>query len=331
LVSNIVCEDMNHAVVSFNPGFEGNVFIPAGWELECISGGGQDVQLVEDLMFAVPALGGSVRVELGPLAASWTSGARVRTLCLDIEKPEPDEQMKYRLMPPKNPFIAALARITRESRFRGPWDQARLWIVTDQASYDQIGKVMRPMVGQGRFLSEMFRAAEVGALSPFDARYAKIMELRFLFAENYEPKAVEWLLASKLITNPQATIGWIKGQSAAVRRLFEEGDAGDDVDLIGLLAYVLARDGGEPGAEAAIWLLEQATPEAHRTAVADSQGARDMAMLLRITSDEKAASVILGWLERATPPIATVAALNVNAELSPTVRERADAIAKITR
>src|SRR5688572_26720721 len=50
LISSISVPNMNEAFFTPNPAPWGPALIPAGWELECIDGSGQDVQLQEDLM-----------------------------------------------------------------------------------------------------------------------------------------------------------------------------------------------------------------------------------------------------------------------------------------
>lgn len=320
LVQTISCPNMNQAEITGGAPGPGRFVVPAGWELDCFEGGGQDIQLVEDLVFNQILEPESLSLSLSPALILETKN--VRTLCLEMDKPQPTVAMKYRLLPPNRPEISKLAKLSRNSLMRGPWDQARLWIATDLASYDRMSKVLIPMVGEGTYLEEMYRCATVGAINPADSKVQAIMELRFMFAEDFSPEACAWLLAHKLRANKSGTLSWLKGQTAPFGALFSI-NAKKAGELAGLIGSALVREGGAEGAAAASWLLSTAVPEAHRAAAADSPGARAMAMYLMQTADENVALGILDWLAAAKPPIAALAALNMNAALPESVKARA--------
>jgi hypothetical protein len=120
---------------------------------------------------------------------------------------------------------------------------------------------------------------------------------------------------------------WLMGQKSSIAGLFTQGDAKADVELVSILASELARNGEPEGIFAAIWLLTEGVPEAHRAAVNEGDGAAQTAMALMSTKEEKTASAILDWLEKAKPPITVYACLNANPALPEAIRQRAKKIA----
>jgi len=244
MVTNISCDGMTEADVTC----AGQLFIPAGWELDSVDGKAQDVQLQEDLLCAVELRGLLVSIRPEALRAH-----KLRTLCLEIEKPEPAPGMKYRLAPPRNPGLARLARLTRGSRFGGPWDQVRLWIASDLASYDRMAKTLVPMVGERTYARELYRASLAQAINPGDPRVLKLMEPRFLFAKAGDPDATAWLARELLRADGAALLKWIRGQKSAMNAALAEGD--DGVLQVGAVLFELVLAGSAEDLETAKWML----------------------------------------------------------------------------
>lgn len=264
MVQDIQCDGMTEATFVCN----GNLFIPAGWELDSVDGNGQDVQLQQDLLCAATMDG--VYLTIAP---SSLSSATLRTLCLEIEKPEPRPGMKYRLVPPRSPAFARLARLTRESRFGGPWDQVRLWIATDFASYDRMAKTLVPMVGERTYLRELHRAVLSQAVSGSDPRVQKLMEPRFLLAKGGDPDDTGWLMGELLASDGPAVRKWLRGQKTEINVALAEKDGALQVGSI-LLALVLT--GAKEDIETASWLIA-AAEGAGREQLAKTLGAQLLA------------------------------------------------------
>jgi hypothetical protein len=315
-VSGIVANDMNTASLTLMPPAVGELFIPAGWELQSVGGEGQNLQLQEDL-----------DLRFGWNLFANTNGGlapkTVRVMCLEITKPEPRPEMKYRLVPPGNPLIARLSALTKAARVRGPWDQMRLWIATDAAPYEKIAKTLVPAPGQGTYVREMYRAATVGAVSPYESRYAAIMDLKLLLAKNYDPAAVRWFLAAKLRTAPEETLAWFaRATSSDWGQVLDRGTPKEDEALVGLLVAGLAQGGG---AKEAVQVLGR-LPEEHRQAVTESAGLRDAFVPVLMGSDAGAASAVLDWLLLAKPSYAAVAAAQLNPGFPEALQAKAKAI-----
>jgi hypothetical protein len=307
---------MNRATLTIGEGPIKTCFLPAGWELQCTAGGGQDVQLQEDLWITVMPWPQKVQAFLAPVT--------LRTLCLQISKPEPTPAMSYRFMPPSRPSFSRLARGVRASSFRGPWDQMRLWIATDYAPYAKIRQVLLPTPGRRTYLYEMFVAAKALAFDPTDNRAVPMMETNLLAEPKNDPAAASWLLRTNLVRNGKATTDALKNEASKFHSLFEDAQA---VQYIAGLAAAAANVDTEYGALAAVRLLTDCVPTAKRGEVSAHEDAAMIGTMLAFTSDPKVATVILDYLESEKPPFAQTAALNVSDELPKFIKDRAARIA----
>lgn len=327
VVKNVVCNDMNTAAITVAAMPDAKVVVPAGWELECIEGNGQNVQLQEDLEIPMSVQQQTLLVSLNPLSRRLDTTKTLRTLCLEIDAPEPRPGMKYRLVPPSSRVLSRLARITRRSSFKGPLDQVRLWIATDFASHAKIGKVLFPPPREAQYLREMWRAAGVGAINPFDLRIQSLMEEKLLLAEGGDPAAVLWCAEAKLKAGNKALIPWLAAQKDTVAKLFAEGPPEADVAIIGALCGALTADGTVESIRAAIALI-RAVPEANKPLLYKSVDVLSVAEPLASMSNEAIATVVLEWLETDKPPFSMAIGANVNPALPDSIKSRAKALAR---
>lgn len=315
-VSDITVQNMNRVVFTVGPGQPTKFFVPAGWELECTSGNGQDVQLQEDLWITVMPWPQRVQAFLAPVT--------IRTLCLEIDEPEPTPAMKYRFKPPSTPAFARLARGVRGSSFRGPWDQARLWVATDYATYANMRQVLLPAPSRRTFLYEMYVAAKALAFSPTDPRADAVMEISLLTEPKNDLAAGAWLLTQHLGKNAKRTADWLRTNAATFHHLFSEPSA---VPYVSYLAKTAAATETDDGVLAAIRLLTDCVPADKRADVAADGNSEQVAFTIMSTGGATAATAILDWLEKTKPSYTSSVCLNVSPTLPESVQARARALA----
>ena len=311
MVTEISVQNMNRAVFTVAPGM-GKCFIPAGWELESLTGEVQNVQLQEDLWIEAMPWPQRVQAFLAPIT--------LRTLCLEIDKPEPSPAHKFRFVPPSTPALARLARGVRESSFRGPWDQARAWIATDYSTYEEIRQVMLPAPSKRTYLYEMHSAAKALAFAPDDKRADAVMELALLVEPKNDHAAAAWMLRQKLAKNGKATMDWVKANGSNFHKLFTEADA---VAYIAHLAASASEMQSEEAKMTAVHLLTLAVPNEKRAEVGETDGAVRVAYELVTTNSPKVADAILDWLEQVKPSYGPSMAKNISASLPENIKERA--------
>lgn len=99
------------------------------------------------------------------LAASLIQQVRsMRTLCMNMNLKEPAKGVSYFPYRATDPVVPMLARITDASRFRGAWDQARIWIYMDRATLDQLSEKLVGGMSISGYLMALGDVARVGGL-----------------------------------------------------------------------------------------------------------------------------------------------------------------------
>lgn len=99
------------------------------------------------------------------LAASIGQQERsMRTLCMNMNLKEPAKSVSYFPYRATDPVVPMLARITDASRFRGAWDQARIWIYMDRATLDQLSEKLVGGMSISGYLMALGDVARAGGL-----------------------------------------------------------------------------------------------------------------------------------------------------------------------
>ncbi|MCW5938346.1 MAG: hypothetical protein KF884_07655 [Fimbriimonadaceae bacterium] len=307
------------------------IIIPAGFEYVCADGSAQDVLQVQDMTIEFP--GGS---NFGYIAsvdpfidfAGWArSQTDVRTLCLNMRKPSPRPGKPFFLSMPRDPGTLRLARLTRDARFGGPWDQVRLWLYTDRASMDEMGKILIPGPSPRVYLRELHTLVKERLIDLDPKADAKIVDDRLLVAAYPDEEALEWYVSWKLQHQQAATLKFVRSAGKALAEHFKEGKPEDAAAGAMALVAALAKHGGDEGTSAALELLGDKALEPYRGALmADNRAGMLFGCLTR-TSDAGLAGKLLDLAEAHPSVSAAWACLNVDPALPEAVRTRAEKLA----
>src|SRR5690606_7682672 len=119
-----------------------------------------------------------------------------RTLCLNMEKKEPDESVSYWPAACEDLVIARLALDTNASRNTGAWDQARVWIYTDNASLSDINKRLQPPLIPGYYTRGLYDVDRFGGFTDKERKNAKLFSPELLFAPTGNPKASQYFFSN---------------------------------------------------------------------------------------------------------------------------------------
>ncbi len=210
------------------------LFVPAGCPLKSEDPKVQDMVTLVGQMLTIPAKESPFR---GPsMEESFDiSVGKLRVACTQIAKKEPDETTRFKIGRIEDPALARLAEITNKSRFRGPHDQARIWIYTDQASLAEINKVMLPGVTPGRYASLLHEMHEQGRISMLQPRFRKCFTNDLLLGTGISPDALKWLFARLRGFDAKGLGAFIRDNYAKFAVVGKE----DDPETITYLATVL--------------------------------------------------------------------------------------------
>lgn len=320
-------EDMNTFTVTVanKPPDCERLIIPAGFEFVCSDGSAQDTLLAKDFEFVFVA-GSSVGVQ-APRGPFDFLAPEARTLCLNIDKREPSPGKKYTLSMPRDPGTLRLARMSNSARFFGPWDQVRLWILTDRASMDEIGKVLIPGPSASMYLRELHTLVEERLIELDPKADAKIADSKLLTALAPEADALEWFVGWKMKNDRAGTLKFVRSAAKAMAAHFEGRDPMGAAEGVANLAASLSRHGDDALAAALDLFADKAlAPYVGPISEQPSFGA--LLAALAETEDAAIAGRLLDFAEKHPGASTTVACLNVNPTLPQAVRDRAAKIAK---
>ena len=161
-----------------------------------------------------------------PLYEYLTEEASVRWACMEIQKKEPNSSVKYRPAGNRDNVLTALALITNASRFRGPHDQARMWIYTDKASRDEINSRMIPGVSQGMYGALLRDVAQKAGVDLSKAGFLGLVATDLLSGVSFDEGAVRWLTAFLAKNKTKDLLSFVNGKTASLAEL--SGKEGKD-------------------------------------------------------------------------------------------------------
>lgn len=171
---------------------------------------------------------------------------RVRAACMEISKHEPTAKIKFKLVPPSNQGVVNLATLSSKSRSLGPFDQARIWILTDQAKIEEINKRMLPGVTEGQYTNALFDVSTVGCVDLASGKYAACLGPSLLSGATASSDATHWLVEMLAAQNPKALTGYLKSDAAKFAKLLngapDQFDIGHTADLCDALVGCTVSD-----------------------------------------------------------------------------------------
>jgi len=142
-------ESMNGCTFEISGDPMAQLYLPAGTLLVPNDRNAQVMMLMEDYNSSL-------------VASLFPAPKLVRAACTEIGKDEPSPKTKFAIASANDGNLNRLADYTAKSRFRGPWDQARIWMYTDAATFSEIEKKLNPMVTKSTYLLELDRVLKGG-------------------------------------------------------------------------------------------------------------------------------------------------------------------------
>lgn len=172
--------------------------------------------------------------------SDWVAGIGIRhqdsqamrVLCMNMEKKEPAAGVKYFPYRSNDPVIPTLARLMDQANFRGPWDQARLWIYTDKATFEQVTERLVNGVGHSAYLMALADVAFSGGLDEKMLKDSKYIRPEFILGSGAPEYARNWLLESLNTYHPKKTGDWLKGNATTLLQLVGPNSDADDHQVL---------------------------------------------------------------------------------------------------
>ena len=247
-------ENMNNCQFSVSGDAMARVFLPTGTLLVPDDKRAQVMMLMEDYNSSLIAGTGGLMTD-------------VRSACTEMAKDEPSAKTKFAVASPTDGNLNRLAEFTKNSRFRGPWDQVRIWIYTEGATYAEMEKKLVPMVSKSTYLMELDRVLAGGL--PMAKRKKLTAGITLDMIQDFRCRVegltralpVVWASGSKKVLDavPAYAVGWLK----------ESESLGPE--MVATLTYFLGHK-NLPEAKVTARKILMAVPQALRTRVTNGGG-----------------------------------------------------------
>ncbi|MBS1717165.1 MAG: hypothetical protein JSS72_05485 [Armatimonadetes bacterium] len=246
---NITGQNMNYCTVGLGEMTQLCEF-PAGTIFVPDDGSSQRMVLSQDVFMTNPRWG-----PLASMIPGFTQDSppmKVRVLCTQMGLHEPSSRTHFRPAVSVDPVVAQLARMTAASHFHGPWDQMRMWIHTDRASYDQIKTRLIPCPGGGRYRELAEDVYKVETDPAASAAIEKNITADILFQPGTREDAVYWAAEMVASRDPGSLINAARQYGDAV---FQNPDT-DYVQFAAYLTNALLANPQKESHEAGFILLD---------------------------------------------------------------------------
>lgn len=233
--------------------------------------GFQNMVNLDFLQWTVPAFSAiEMPVRAGP---AWLPEPQKGYMaCLDMAKHEPDGKMAYSIEPSSDATLSKIAFDVAQQRFRGPWNQAQLWVYRDGASIDQINERLGIGVSTSHYLVGLFDLAHKYGVPLDETKYKAVWDPKLLLAHAAEADQVEWLVQELTRHDARGLASWVRKNLAAFAPLFEPGGEEWYVPHAAHVATSLCGSASADVQAAGLEFLEKGVPAAARSRMLEAGG-----------------------------------------------------------
>lgn len=145
---------------------------------------------------------------------------KLRSVCAQIGKKEPDGKVSFRAVSPKDPILVKIAEAAAATRSKGPWTQALMWMYTDKATLKQVNDRLLPAIQPGHYVRNLYTISANGGFSEKDMANAKMFEASLVFAPTGSKETSAWIAKTLSSRHGSALASALSKKSAASEALF---------------------------------------------------------------------------------------------------------------
>lgn len=271
----IICNSMTEAVCTgTNPySFPIEVEIPPGTLCVSEDSSCQTCQFATRCRVSMPAnstVSFPIKISHGPYVELNGFGtATARISCLEMLKDEPNSKVKFRLEPNYDNRLVRLAEKIDSESFRGPNDQVRIWIVTDHATYQDIGKHLLPAPGGGTYLRLVYEVNRITGISFKEPEFEECLDPALLTeGGSFDGFAARWCVNTMAETKPDQLASVPANQPGKLLALFDKGNS-EKNRFVEIISTML-RSNSNIVVSSALSFLTKSVPESKFAEVAAS-------------------------------------------------------------
>lgn len=197
--------DLNETQFEISQGWSG--WLPAGTRLVPDNNKVQEVIVRDGTWIGPPMMWDS------NLNGGTADLKTIKTLCAEMQKQEPNSNVRFRVAAPKDFTLSYLAEKASRARSRGPWDQARMWIYTDRATYAQIKAKLIPAPRLGQYRDALYDVAMAVHGRPDRKDLDKLLQPEMLADPGLNARALDWAVQVLMKRDRAKAISAIKAGS----------------------------------------------------------------------------------------------------------------------
>lgn len=306
------------------------LYVMPGTECEPSDSGYQTMMTTEKIVLELKPFASTAVT--APMSLASGSGLEIFAegygVCLNMLKKEPDSSVKYKPLTVSTTELRRLAKYASKERFKGPWTQTRFWIVTDNATLDEIGKVLRPRPTEGMYLRSLYQAATVARLDFTTEARRRCLEPKFIAGATATKEGTLWFVQQMAKIDAKGLSSWIDSNPDSFKPLFAsdatEVELGHAVDV----ANALVGSSNESLRKSGFGFLSSVIPSSHREAFVKAGGLEEVERLL-MGEEPVAATQALEVLEAYRSKSSLLALYNVSPKAPAELKERAAKLAKV--
>lgn len=183
--------------------------------------------MVTGVNFNYRSLGFDLWATINP-GFSGQQANSMRVLCMNMEKKEPAAGVKYFPYRPKDPVTRRLAQDMNVARFRGPWDQARMWIYADRATIEELNKRLVQQIPASGYLMALADVDWAGGMDERMRKDSQFVRPDFLAGNSAPAYATNFLLENLDEFHSKKAGDWLKKNANVMFRI--AGSEMDDFD-----------------------------------------------------------------------------------------------------
>lgn len=288
----------------------------------------QTMMITQPIKLILPPMQtASVMVPSGgssPLSFVSEKGAAV---CLNMQKKEPNENVVYSPAGCDDDRLMKLANFATKEASRGSWTQSRIWIYTDNATIDQIQKLLNPGPTEGHYLRSLYHVATVANVDFTEKERQRCLDPRLIAGSSATTEGTQWFVKIMEKVDPKALSQYVIDNPDAFENLFVARAGtlglGHAVDVANALL-------ASPNADlqkAGLAFLQHSIPKERMADFVEAGGLSGLSRLLDSEKPEMA-SAAMDVAEAMPYRALTIGLCNLPKGITPELRERASKLLK---
>lgn len=320
------CQNMNQCTFTAeNPTDQPmSLCVYPGTILECQDDSHQNMVCVSMVKMTLPPK--TVFASIIPELAGGKVTVRGEVACINMRKKEPSPAVKFKPGLPASSEYQSIAAFQAKQRIQGPWDQARIWIYTDQATYSDIQELMLPAPNKGSYARALYQLSHDCKIDLSDPKYAKCFDPALLGGTTLYPEMTAWLVNQLTLRDAGKLAKWVQGSATDFADAFAKPDR-LAFEHWAALAKALALSPNESVQNSAADFLLKVIPAELRAKTRDAGACSGVLLWLSQKNPERA-KLALDIYEAYKPQGAAMFLLTPHPELPADIKNRAASLAK---